>query len=264
MKFVTIGLILFLTYTINWKLGAISTLAALAYIIYSNLAFFYARQGNAAIYDGDTQKGLRFYKKAYDTDRASADIKLTYAILLLRNAMPEEAQTIFNLVIMDKKAKKEIKMKAKQYRALSYFKQGLANEALEEAQEIFDAYKNTVSYGLLGYLKLATNAPLSETMNLCRDAYEYNSDDRDIIDNLTLCCIKNGEFEKAKELADKMLEKFPDFVEGYYHGAIAYKELNNIKKAKELLNTLSSKGKRTYMTTVSVADVSSLLEELNR
>ena len=197
------------------------------------------------------------------TKRASAQISLSYGILLLRCGHPDEALNVFNTIILYSNSKDYIKNQAKQYRTLTYYKLGQENEALEEAQEIFDKYKNSVSYALLCYLKLATNLPVDEVLPLCEEAYEYNSDDRDIVDNLALANIRSGNYEKAKELVDIMLEKFPAFTEAYYHGAVLYKKLGDLNKARELLNSIDKKCRRTYLTTVSLEEIEDLKNSLN-
>ncbi len=262
-KYIIWGVVIFLCFRMSLLLGTVVTILSLAYILYANIPTFYSINGNKEINEGNYEKALEIYKKAYDTKRASAAICLGYGILLLRCGYPQESMNVFNSVILYSHAKDDIKNQAKQYRTLAFYKLGQTDEALEEAQEIFDKYKNTVSYGLLCYLKLATNQPVDEVLSLCEEAYDYNSDDRDIVDNLTLANIKKGNFEKAKELADQMLEKFPSFTEAYYHGAIAYNELGDVAKAKELLDLIPQNCKRTYLTTVSLDEIEELRSILN-
>ena len=111
-------------------------------------------------------------------------------------------------------------------------------------------------------MKLATNQPIDEVFQLCEEAYDYNADDRDIVDNLAWAFIKKGDFEKARELCDMMLEKFPAFTEAYYHGAICYSKLGNVEKAKELLELIDTNCRRTYLTTVSVDEIKELKQSL--
>ena len=264
IKYILMGVVIFLCSQINSLLGLIALVLTLAYIIYVNMPAFYSikLKGNKEINDGDMEKGLKAYEKAYKTKRASASVCLSYGMLLLRCGHPEESLTIFNSIILYSNAKPNIKNQAKQYRTLNYYKLGQVDEALEEAQEIFESYKNTVSYGLLCYLKLATNQPIDEVLSLCEEAYDYNADDRDIVDNLALANIKKGNIEKAKELCDAMLEKFPAFTEAYYHGAICYSKLGNNEKAKELLDMIGTNCSRTFLTTVSVEDIERLKESL--
>lgn len=263
MKFIFIAIVLFLAFQLNVILGCAAVAVALCFIIFWNIPFFYARSGNKAFNDNDQKKALYMYEKAYKTGRASADIMITYGILLLRNAKPQDAVTIFNLVVMDKSNKKEIKYKAKQYRSLAFYKLGNAEDAIEDAQEVFDNCKNTLGYSLLGYLKLATNSDIDETYAFCREAYDFNNDDRDICDNMAVAYLRKGEFEQAKKITDEMIEKFPTFTEAYYHGALVSYKMGNRKKALELINDIDEKCKRTYLTTVSEDEIENLKKELN-
>ena len=262
VKYILMGVVIFMCNKINSLLGLIALFLTLTYIIYVNVPTFYSIKGNKAINDGDIKRALKLYEKAYKTKRASASVCMSYGVLLLRCGQPEESLTILNNIILNSNAKPNMKIEAKQYRTLNYYKLGQIDEALEEAQEIFEKYKNTVSYGLLCYLKLATNQPIDEVFQLCEEAYDYNADDRDIVDNLAWAFIKKGDFEKARELCDMMLEKFPAFTEAYYHGAICYSKLGNVEKAKELLELIDTNCRRTYLTTVSVDEIKELKQSL--
>lgn len=262
MKFILIGILVFLSFRINVLLGYLVTALLLAYILYKNFPLFYANKGNIAINKEDFKTAINYYEKAFKTQRASASIALRYGMLLLREGYVDEAITIFNLMIVNQNYKPDFKSKAKQYRTLAYFKRGDVEDAIEEAEEIFDSYKNTVSYGLYCYIKLATNTPVEEILPLCVEAYDYNSDDRDICDNLALAYIKNNEPEKAKEICVDMLEKFPTFVEAYYHLAFSEKMLGNKDRALELINLIEEKCKRTFLTTISTEEIESLKNEL--
>lgn len=263
IKYLIIGIMIFLAFNLSTALGLFAVLIAIAYILYKNIPFFYARKGNGAFNDGNSQKALECYEKAYNTGRSSADISITYAILLLRNGKPQEAVTVFNLIVMNPKIKDTYKIKAKQYRALAYYKINNLSDALEEAEEVFEDCKNTIGYGLLCYLKLVTGAPTDEVFELCKEAYEYNNDDRDICDNMAVAYIKKGELEEAKKITDEMLDKFPTFTEGYYHGAVAEYKLGNKARASELLNMIDGNCTRTYLTTVSAEEIERFKSELN-
>jgi len=262
VKFVIIGILVFLSFRINILLGYLVTAILLAYILYTNFPFLYANKGNVAINKEDYNTAIKYYKKAFNTQRASASIVLRYGMLLLREGYVDDAITVFNLIVSNARYKQDFKNKAKQYRTLAYFKRGDTEDAVEEAEEILKSYKNTISYGLYCYIKLATGTPIDEILPLCKEAYEYNSDDRDICDNLALAYIKNNEPEKAKEICVDMLEKFPTFVEAYYHLAIAENKLGNRDKAFELVNSIDKKCKRTYLTTISLDEINNLKQEL--
>ncbi|MBQ7794859.1 MAG: tetratricopeptide repeat protein, partial [Clostridia bacterium] len=216
--------------------GLIASVIFLIYAAYRYLPNFYAISGNKKYSQGDIQGALARYKKAIETGRADDKLKTAYSLLLLRNGYPEGAERGLDEVIRNKQGKAEDKRTARQYRCMAYCKQGRMDEAMEDAKELFSESKNTVTYGIMGYFMQLVNAPLDETLALCEEAYDYNSDDRDIVDNLVLALIRNGSLDRAKELAADLVEKNPNFVEAYYHSALCEARLGNKAAARELLS----------------------------
>mgnify|MGYP000164043595 CR=1 FL=1 len=81
-----------------------------------------------------------------------------------------------------------------------YYKQGRLDEAIEDAQSMMnEGYRNSSIYGMLGYFKLLRNDDLDETTKLCEEAYDYNSDDRDIKDNLQFVISEKANMKKQKK-----------------------------------------------------------------
>lgn len=263
IKFIVIAILLYLSFSINTWLGMGVTVAGIIYILFVNLPSLYVMKGNVAMNEKRPDDALNWYKKAYDTDRASSSTELSYATLLLRMGNTDEAETVLNLLILSKgkKVSQDIRYKAKLYRALLYYKTDRAQDALEEAEEVFENYKNTMSYGLLCYLKLATDAPFEQTYKLCAEAYEYNSEDRDIADNMVVAHIRQGELDKAEQVCDKLLETNPSFVEAHYHGAVIAQKSGDNQKATKLLEEISQCS-RTFLTTVSEQDIEELKEKI--
>lgn len=251
-----------LVYKFSLLLGLGLTALILAYAIYANIPAFYELKGNKAYQAGDFGEAKRQYKKAYDTGRTKINSKVNYAYILLRTGDSDEAEDVLNRIIRTKGVKPEQKNKARQQRCMVYYKQGRLDEALEEAYDIFDNgnYKNTTLYGMLGYFKYLTD-DADEALRFCLEAYEYNSDDRDITDNLSLCYYKKGEYEKAKELSDKIISENPQFVEAYYHGAQIAVKCGNYETAKEYLEKIPG-CRWSNMTTVSRKEVDELTKEV--
>ena len=264
MKFIIIAAVLLVCFMKNAYLGAAATIVALIYILVSNRAFFLAKKANKFINEGDNEKALGIYKKAYETGNASAGITTTYAIMLLRSGDPETASSVLNAISAEPKYKDDERKKAKLFRTLAYYKMGQTEEAVLDAEELFEDYKNTLSYGLYCYLKLALGEDPKKILPVCIEAYEYNSDDRDIADNLLYAYILNEEYDKAKELSDDMLLKYTSFTEAYYHSALLYHKTGDDKKAAELLKKISENCTRTYLTTVSEEDIKELLSKTER
>lgn len=261
LKYIVMLVVLFLAFMTNLWLGIAVTVILVGYTLYKAVPSLYAAQGNKAFSDGDMAGARKWYRKAYDTGRASLNLKTGYGILLMRLGAYETAETVFNEIILDKSIPKDKKNNPKQYRALLYYKLGRPADALEEAEELFEGYRNSTMYGLLGYLKLATGQPIDETLDFCLEAYDYNADDRDIQDNLVLAYYKKGQYDKAKEYADQLAEAHPQFVEAMYHSALIALALGDRDGARAFAEKISG-CKRTGLTTISEAEVEELKNTL--
>lgn len=243
------------------RLGFVMMLAVGAYMIYANVPSYYAMKGNKAFAAGDNDASLAWYKKAFDTGRASIMIKVSYAYVMMRAGMFEDAEKMLSALLTSKYIDSANRNAVKQYRSMALFKMGRCEEALEEAEEVFAEYKNTAMYGIIGYFRLMSDDITPEDKReFCEEAYEYNSDDRDIIDNMTLACILCGDYESAKKYADELIEKNPTFTEAFYHGAQVEYALGNKEKALEYL-AMTEDCNRSAMTTVSEEEIAQLIEK---
>lgn len=252
---------IFFSYRFNLYFGIIVTAFIVFYIIYRYIPTYWAVKAQRAFAAGDFKEAKRLYKKSYDTNRAKAQIKINYAYTLMRTGDFDEAEQILNPIVRVKTTKKDnLKKSAKQQRCMVYYKQGRLDEAMEDAMELFnDGYRNTQMYGMIGYFKLISGSDIDETTRFCEEAYDYNSDDRDIMDNLSICYYRKGEYDKAAELSDKIIADAPKFVEAYYHGAQIAVKRGEYKKAAELMTHIDS-CRWSNMTTVSREEV----DELNK
>lgn len=211
-----------------------------------------------ALADGNNDKAVSLYKKASDIFGGNNQYKTEYALVLMRLGEYKDAERILNIIILDRSIPKKDKINAKTYRAMAYHKEGRTEEAIEEMTELYQSVKTTVVYSLLGYLKQLSGA---SELNFCLEAYDYNSDDRDICDNLLVAYIREGEFEKADEIAKTLCEKYPQFVEAFYHSALLESKKGNNEKALEFLGKISE-CRRSKLTTVSEEEIERLREEI--
>lgn len=251
----------FLAYKLNVILGIIVSFAVLIYGIVIFMPAWWSLQAQRAFAEGDFKKSEKLFKKSVNTGRASINVKINYAYVLMRTGKFNEAEKILDLIVRTKGPKYEKERRsAKQQRCMVYYKQDRLDEAIEDATEMFnDGYKNTQLYGMLGYFKLIKGDNLEEATKFCEEAYDYNSDDRDITDNLALCYYEKGDYEKAEELSDKIVKEAPKFVEAYYHGAQIAIKRGKYKKAKNLMSHIDN-CRWSAMTTVSREAV----DELNK
>ncbi len=255
-------LIVVIAWKFNVLLGIAVLVALLAYLVYSNIPTMYMTKGNMAYQAGNEDEALVWYKKAYDTGKTNIKFKSSYAYLLLRNGKADEAEAILDPIIRVKSLEPNKKNMAKQQRCMVYYKQGRLDEALEEAMEMYESgYKTTNLYGMLGFFMLLANKPLDETLKICEEAYDFNSENRDILDNLSLCYYKMGRYEDAEKISDKLMESETEFVEGFYHGAQIALKLGKMDKARGYMSKIDS-AKRSSMTTVSIEEVEKLKQEV--
>lgn len=247
----------------NKWLGVAALAISICIMIYSMVPAYYARKGNFAFASGNEQETLKWYEKAVATGRANIVIKISYAFVLLKTGNPEKAETVLNEILMQKKIPEDKRNMAKQNRCMVYYKLGRLDEAIEEAEELFENYKNTTMYGMLGYFKILNNEDLDSLLEFCLEAYDFNSDDRDIMDNLSIVYYKRGEYDKAREISQKLIKTAPKFIEAYYHGAQIAEKCGDIDAAKEILEDIED-CTRSYMTTVSQREIDELKERLNK
>lgn len=261
MKYIILLLLIYIGFRVNLYTGIIVSVLLASYVFYDKLPAIYAIKGNKAYNSNDFKEASRYYEKAIATGRASAKVGITYILMLMRAGDMDNALKLANNVIANRKTTQGEKYIVKEYRALIYFKQGEKEEALEDAKEIFESYKNTTIYGLLGYLMLACDEPIEETMEFCKEAYDYNSDDRDIVDNLVLAHYKTGDYKAAEELAQELLEMSPKFVEAHYHRALIKNAMGDKKGALAQLENIDE-CIRTALTTVSEEEIENLKKQL--
>ncbi|MBE7016459.1 MAG: tetratricopeptide repeat protein [Ruminococcaceae bacterium] len=224
---------------------------------YKLLPVIFRESGRAAGYSGDFEKALKRLNLAVKLS-GNVKNKNLYGYMLMQNGRFRDAVTVFNEIILDRAILPANKITSKVYRAMAKCKLGNVQEALEDSEEIFENVKNTLTYSLLGYMRQANG---DAALDLCLEAYDYNDDDRDICDNLAVAYYMTGDYDSAMEMADEVREKFPSFVEGYYHSAQIAAKKGDKKAALEFLEKTEDCN-RTVMTTVTVEDIEALKEEL--
>ena len=211
-----------------------------------------------ALADGKNDKAVSLYKTASELFGGNNQYKTEYALVLLRLGEFKKAENVLNALIIDKKISGKDKLNAKTYRAMAYHKQGRTAEALEDMEELFESAKSTVIYGMLGYLKQVGG---EAALDFCKEAYDYNSDDRDICDNMLVAYIRTDDLEKATEIAAELREKYPQFVEAFYHSALLELKKGNKTAAMEFLDKTAD-CRRSMLTTVSEEDIENLRKEI--
>jgi tetratricopeptide (TPR) repeat protein len=165
---------------------------------------------------GEKEKAERLYRLADKMGGMGFDATLNCGYFFLRNGNVAEARTIFNRTSMSGKLNKLQKQRLKSISSLVAWKDGQIDDAIEMLEDLIDeGYVTSVLYGNLGLFYIIKKDK-EKALEVCLEAYEYNSDDDVILDNLAEAYTLCGDKEKAKEIYEKLLEREPDFPDAYY------------------------------------------------
>lgn len=264
MKFLNVIIVLALLFFLtkyNLFLGLAAFVVVMAYLIYTNIPVIYRAKGRKCYMDGDYQGAKKYFKKAVDTGHAKGDIRIEYSYVLLRTGDIDDAEAVVNHMLAYK-IKPEYRTRAIIQRCMCYYKQGNLEEAMADATDLYnDGFRSIMHYGMLGFFKIIADPMSQDTFDFCKEAYEYADDDRDICDNMLICYYNRGEYEKAKEISDKVVETSPKFVEAWYHAAQIACKLNDYEDALEKLEHIKE-CRRSFMTTISEEEIEKLRADI--
>ncbi len=211
----------------------------------------------------DKQKAFALYEKAYKTGKMKPQTALYYSYLLLRDGRLDESNKKFDEILSkNKKNLTESDINnALLNKALVKWKSGDLKGALKDAQSLYDnGYKTTAIYGVLGYW-YALDGQYEKALEINKEAYDYNSDDLIIADNLAQNYFLVGEIEKSHDMYVDILNKDPQFIEPYYNFALVLESLGEFDDAvSELENALSMKEK--FLSTVTHDMVKKKIDEI--
>ena len=237
---------------------AIISFVLLIFAIYKVTPAIFKYSALRALGTGKNDKAISRYKIASNLFGGNKQYKIEYALVLMRLGEYKSAETILTALILDRSLPQKNKISAKTYRAMAFLKQGRKEEAIEDMEELFETAKTTITYGMMGYLKQLDGAA---ELELCKEAYDYNADDRDICDNLLVAYIRTGDYKSADEIASALREKFPYFLEGFYHSALLELKKGNKKAAEEYLDKTAD-CRTSSLTTISEEDIEKLRKEI--
>lgn len=256
-----IPIILGVIFYYQWKIGLILTVLFIIGALIWCWPNIMTLMGQRHYANGNIDKALKFLKAGHENWRSKATNSATYGYILLRCGRCDEAKKILNFALLNKKLPEDDKNKLREIMSLVYYKTGDILEAEELLNTVFQSYKNSSVYGSLGYYKILLKR--EDAYDFCAEAYEYNSDDKIIIDNMILAELDRGNTERAKELSDKTTEAGNKGVEIYYHAGLIEEKLGNNEKALEYYQMAQS-CRRSFMTTVSDDELEKAIERLSK
>jgi len=255
--FVAVVYLIYTAFQFHVAAGIGAILAVLAYGYFKWYADFCVGKAKAE-YSKDPEKAFAWFERAEKRGMNIGQME-AYAYYLMREGYVEKSEAIYNKLLAQN-VKPDLRCKLRADLAVLMMKTGRIDEAIDELEEITLNYTNTTTYGTLGYLYLLkNNRRKAEEYN--KEAYDYNSDDPVILDNMIQLYIKMGRYEQAKTYGDKLVAKKPYFIEAYYDTAFVYLKLGDFEKAEEILD-MGKDCRITFMSTVKEDEVEALRKAL--
>ncbi len=208
------------------------------------------------------EKAVKIFSVASKIGNLNAKNREIYGYTLLRLGKVEDAQIQLRSALPITKRESAARYRIKNLLALTYWKQGNLQEAIEELEEVTEkGYKNTSIYQNLGILyNLSGNHEKAKRFN--EEAYEYNKDDNIIADNLADIYAICGEYEKSAEIYEELLNRNPEpaFPEAYYGYGKVLIELGQRERGIELIEKSLEKP-FSFMSIRPKEDIEKMLEE---
>ena len=182
-------------------------------LLWKNRGNLCAAIGRFRYATGHAEEGLSWFRRGEKIGKVKFEFRLLHAYLTLKEGDVDEAYKLFNLLAMEKLTPEQ-RLRLKGSHALLYWKMGEVQDAVEMLEQVHENAKNTSTYGSLGYM-YAYSGNLQKALSYNLEAYDYNSDDAIIVDNLAYTYLKLGDFAHAEEFYSKLFDMNPTFPEGY-------------------------------------------------
>jgi len=241
--------------------GIAAVIAYVGYILYTVRAGIFTSLGSINYSKGRIEKALAWFDKAYKSGRAKPMSMVSYAYLLLKTGNIEESESILNTLIRSKLDEND-KLHVKSNLALVLWKKGELDNAITMLQEAFEKLKTSITYGSLGYL-LILKGDMDRALEFNLEAYEYNNSNAVILDNLGQTYYITGDYDKAEETYEKLMQINPSFPEAYYNYGLVLMKKGKPEKALHLLRK-SMDYKLTFLSTVTKEAIESAAEEAEK
>lgn len=217
-------------------------------------------------YFNDHDEGFKWLEKAYATGKMAPQQALIYAYLLIRDGHIGKAERLITSVIhqKEKDLTKQNLLAADLNMAIIRWKKNDLKGAIEKMEYVYSTgYRSTVHYGTLGIFYILNNQ-LDRAEEFCLEAYDYNSGDPSIRDNLGLVYIKKGNYEKAEEIYKALFEETePTFIEAFYNYGLVLEHKKDYAAAAEYYQKALGCPEK-FLSTVKMVQVDAALSRVEQ
>ncbi len=208
---------------------------------------------------GKTKEAIKLFEAAEKIGKLSPGNKMNYGYIILREGKSEKAKTILTEASMSAQ-KPSLKRQIKSILALSVWKSGDLDSAIEMMEEVMGEFKISTGYQNLGLMYIL-KGDREKALKFNLEAYDYNPDDLVIADNLAESYALCGQLDKAKDLYEVILEKNPGFPEPYYNYGQILVEEGKQKKGVELIEKSLDK-RFSFLSVKTKEDIEKMLAQI--
>lgn len=242
------------------NIGIWVIVALLVIYVFTKRSDLYGLYARRLYVTGKHKKAIKAFAVADKIGKLNGENKLVYGYVLLREGCLDEARKVLTVASMNPLEKDNLKKRIKSMRALIAWKDGDLKLATEMLEEVAEGFKNTSVYQNLGLMYIiGKNA--EKAVEFCEMAYEYNSSDNVLLDNLCEAYVLAGDYEKAKENYEILMNRNPQFPEAYYgYGQLKIK-LGEREEGLKLIKKSLDKN-FTFLSVLQKSDVEKMYDEL--
>lgn len=233
IKFVLPLALIILARKINIWLSIAGIVIYTGVLLYTGRTTIFSIMGARSYSKGDIDKAIMWFERIYKLKNPPVRPCVSYAYIVLKKGDTNKAEQILQELLKNNSSSPDAPY-IKSIIALVLWKKGKIDEAVSLLENVIKSYVTTSVYESLGYM-LIEQGDLQKALKLNLEAYEYNSDDKVIQDNLGQTYYLLGEYDKANEIYEKLLKSSPAFPEAYYNYGLLLDKLGNKEKAVEMM-----------------------------
>lgn len=208
------------------------------YFALMNLSAIFNHLASRAYTSGDYDKALRLLEKALKLSPKNSAMRGAYAWLLLKLGNTGEAEIQIDQALANA-AREEQKSTLNVTKSMVLWKKGELDQAISLLEKVLESYKNSNVYATLGFLYLE-KGDLDKALSFNLEAYDFNSTNAIILDNLGCTRLLRGEYEEAREIYMQLMKLKPQFPEAFYNYARVLAHFGELDKAIYMCRTALS------------------------
>lgn len=248
IKFILPLALIILARKINIWLSIIGIIIYVGVLLYTSRASIFNIMGAKSYSQGDMSKAIMWFERIYMLKNPPVRPCVSYAYIVLKNGDTSKAEEILQSLLKNNSLSPDVPY-IKSIMALVLWKKGNIDEAVSILENVIESYTTTSIYESLGYM-LIEQGDLEKALKFNLEAYEYNSNDKVIRDNLAQTYYLLGDYDKSNEIYEQLINSSPTFPEAYYNYGLLLEKLGDKDKAVAMMKKALT-FKFTSLSTVS-------------